>query len=110
MKETQQHNSDVIQIVNQVQQKIKKLLLGSIIPHKGHILYEFDKSTYKLVKAKYNQTNANFCDILKSNKPIKKEVIIKENCFYISSLNVKNASKKIHKQLGVAYVIDATNE
>ena len=39
-----------------------------------------------------------------------KTVIVKENCFYISSLNVKNAIHKIHKQLGVAYVIDATND
>lgn len=110
MKETQKHNSDTIEIVNQVQAKKIKSLLGSIIPHEGHTLYEFDKTNFKLRKATFERKN----HVLRFNQDagpdLKKEVIIKENCFYISSLNVKNAVHKIHKQLGVAYVVDATNE
>lgn len=109
MKEVITHVKDKIEIVNQVQQK-KLLLVGSINPHSGHILYEFNRLTNELFKARHKQLDAKFYDVFKTNKAIKREVEIKENHFYVTALNPKNAIKKICKELNVRYVIDATNE
>lgn len=108
MKETQPHKNDEIQNVRQVQVK-KNNFLGTLIPENGHTLYEFDKTNFELRKATFKQKNAVFKFIQDAGPDLRKEVVIKENCFYVSSLNVKNAVKKIHKQLRVAYVI-AINE
>mgnify|MGYP000976006671 FL=1 len=108
MKETQPHKADEIAIVKQVQVKHNKFL-GTLIPENGHTLFEFDKTNFKLRKATFKQKNAVFKFVQDAGPDLRKEVIVKENCFYVSSLNIKNAVKKIHKRFNGAYVI-AINE
>ena len=108
MKETQPHKADKIAIVKQVQVKHNKFL-GTLIPENGHTLFEFDKTNFKLRKATFKQKNAVFKFVQDAGPDLRKEVIVKENCFYVSSLNIKNAVKKIHKRFNGAYVI-AINE
>ena len=108
MKETQPHKADEIAIVKQVQVKHNKFL-GTLVPETGHTLYEFDKTNFELRKATFKQKNAVFKFVQDAGPDLRKEVIVKENCFYVSSLNLKNAAKKIHKRFNVAYVI-AINE
>jgi hypothetical protein len=67
----------------------------------GHVIYEFDRLTNQLFKA----------EVITLNHSTNKATInMKENHFYFTALNVKNAIKKIHNKLNVRYVIDATNE
>ena len=94
MKETQPHKADEIAIVKQVQVKHNKFL-GTLIPENGHTLFEFDKTNVKLRKATFKQKNAVFKFVQDAGPDLRKEVIVKENCFYVSSLNLKNAAKKI---------------
>jgi hypothetical protein len=108
MKETQPHKADEIAIVKQVQVKHNKFL-GTLIPENGHTLFEFDKTNFELRKATFKQKNAVFKFVQDAGPDLRKEVIVKENCFYVSSLNIKNAVKKIHKRFNGAYVI-AINE
>ncbi len=111
MKETQIHIQDQVQIFAQVQAKKKRELIGTLIPENGHTLFEFNRESKVLTKAEFEECNVYMHGVSKSGAVVNynvgttKKVIVKENCFYVSSLNAKNAAKKIHKQLGVAYVI-----
>lgn len=109
MKETQQHTSDEVAIVKQVQQKKQMAHHGTIVPHEGHTLFEYNTVTKELRKATFDNVAVDFKDASKGLNSIKKKVNVKENCFYLSSLNEKNAVKKIHKRFRGAYVI-AINE
>lgn len=104
MKETQPHKADEIAIVKQVQQKKQRAHVGTIFPHEGHSIYEYNHNTKELQKATFEINTAYTVD--GSNN---KTINVKENCFYLSSLNLKNAAKKIHKRFNGAYVI-AINE
>jgi hypothetical protein len=113
MKESLQHNQDEVAIVKQVQQKKKREHVGQIIPHEGHSIFEFNKVTYELRKAKFEYGSIMMTGNSKGVTTTRtggKTVIVKENCYYLSSLNVKNAVKKIHRLLIAPCVIDMVNE
>ena len=109
MKETQPHKADEIAIVKQVEQKKQRAHIGTIYPHEGHSIFEYNHATKELKKATFK--DAAICFTQNKNQPrIERKVIdVKENCYYLSSLNIKNAVKKIHKRFNGAYVI-AINE
>lgn len=109
MKETQQHKADEIAIVKQVEQKKQRAHVGTIFPHEGHSIYEYNHNTKELKKATFKDAAISFTQNKNQPKIERKVIEVKENCFYLSSLNLKNAVKKIHRQLRVAYVI-AINE
>lgn len=104
MKETQSINKDQVNIVKQVQLK-KETHIGTICPQPGHTIFEFNKVTKEIRKAKFENAAYQFL----KNSVHNKRVNVKENCYYLSSLNEKNAVKKIHKLFNVPYVI-AINE
>ena len=81
-------NPDKLQVVQQVPIKTETLM-DSIRPFKGHTLFEIDCSTGNIVAAEYEQIDGLF-----SGGGVRKKVIIKENCLYISCLNKKSALKK----------------
>lgn len=109
MRETELIKKDEVLIVDQSQVK-KQTYLGSTTIHTGHTLFEFDKITYELRKAKFEYGALTITRNSKGISHGKKSVKIKENCFYISSLNAKNAIRKIHRLFtNVPYVI-AINE
>lgn len=107
MKETQPMQKDNIAVVKQVQQK-KNNFLGSTTLHDGHSIWEFNKLNFELRKAEYEHGSVFITgskSIISSTKQ-NKRVRVKENCFYISSLNEKNAVKKIKKLFKhIPYVI-----
>lgn len=89
--------SEPIENVAQQQVKKKERLIQRLFPHRGHTLFEFDRSTGKMEPAEYAEQDivVNWKD--KTNpKPIKK-VVIKEGFLYISALNKKNAYKQLAK-------------
>lgn len=109
MKETQPHKADEIAIVKQVEQKKQRAHVGTLKPHSGHTLFEYNKVTKELRKATFDTTAVDFKDASNGLHSAKSKVNVKENCFYLSSLNEKNAVKKIHRLFRGAYVI-AINE
>jgi hypothetical protein len=62
-------------------------------PYKGHTLFELNCDTNEIVKAKFEEVNANI------KGAVRKKVIIKPNCLYISCLNEKSARKKFAKYM-----------
>lgn len=69
----------------------EKKFIGSIKPHKGHKLYEINVTNQEIKEIKTTKTY----DVSKGYSSSK--VDIKENCYYVSALNLKNAIKKFKK-------------
>lgn len=86
MKELQE-NIKIEQSIKQ-QKQIEYELIGKIIPHEGHIVWEINKETLKIERAKFS--NATY--VLGAEN--KKEIIIKEGFAYVSAFNKKNALRK----------------
>jgi isopentenyl diphosphate isomerase/L-lactate dehydrogenase-like FMN-dependent dehydrogenase len=83
-----------VEASKQQQKETQKKLLATIRPHKGHTLYEINVLTGDTVEAEFEQVNAHFGEV---GTKVRKQVITKENCFYISALNKKNAILKFHR-------------
>lgn len=65
----------------------------------GHRVFEYNYETNILREAEYKKNDTiHFNDVL-SGKVVKRDMIQKNNCIYIQSLNSRNAIKKI-AQLG----------
>jgi len=71
-----------------------------IKPHKGHTLWEIDLGTGDTRPAEYEQIDMELARLgtAANYKTIRKKVITKPNCIYISALNIDNAAKKFAKQ------------
>ncbi len=89
MKELEQETK-IEQSINQ-KKKIEHEFIGKIIPHDGHVVWQINKETLEIEKAKF--TNTTF-QLFGENK---KEIIIKDGFSYISALNKKNALRKYKK-------------
>jgi len=99
MKETESIAKDKIENVRQVEQKKGLKLIKKFKPQKGHTLFEVNKVTGQVVKADFEIDNTLSFEKakgagLKDVVPPKK-VIMRENCIYISALNIKNCFKKL---------------
>jgi len=70
--------------------EIQKRLIGRIEPHANHKLFEVDLITGKIVLAEFERT-------MSWKQNAKKTVLIKKDCVYISSMNIKNAIKHLNK-------------
>ena len=101
MKETQLIAQDKVEIVKQVQAKKQVKLQRRIVPGDGHICFEFNIHTNELRKAEY-VTEANV-DLNKRGH-ISKKIQMKDGCIYVTTLNAKNAVKKLMKQLNIQFV------
>lgn len=71
---------------------IKEELFTSVNPYKGHIMFEINCTTGTIEPATYQDISTNI-----SNKEVRKKIITKPNCLYISCLNKKMAAKKYLK-------------
>lgn len=101
MKETQPIVQDKVEIVKQVQAKKQTKLHRRIVPGDGHVCFEFDINTNELRKAEYI-TEANI-DLNKRGH-ISRKINMKDGCIYVTSLNAKNAVKKLMKSLNIPFV------
>lgn len=96
MKETYIIPKDEIQNVRQIEVPKQLQLHNRCIPEKGHTLFEFNVVTRKVVKAEFEEVKDVPFEKKKRFKPITaKKVIMRENCIYISALNIKNCFKKL---------------
>jgi hypothetical protein len=76
----------------EVKQENKPKLVGRLRPQKGHIVYEYNTETGKLVPATYDKQE-------KGQK--NKKITITKGCIYVSALNIKNAVRRLGKYHGV---------
>ena len=96
MKEIKQEEQDKVKDVRQkeeVEQKEKHL--GYLKPQRGHTVFEYNKSTGRLIKATFDEVEF---DITKEKQ--QKRITVKEDCVYVSALNIKNAVRKLAKHYG----------
>ena len=88
MKEFVQKTKDKTEVSVKQKKQVEHTLIGEIIPHDGHCIWQINKETLEIEKAKFS--NATY--VLGGEN--KKEIITKEGFAYVSVLNKKNALKK----------------
>ena len=64
-------------------------LIGQIVPHNNHKIWEVDDTTLEVREAIFTTATA-----VTFGAKVKKEIIVKNNCSYVSALNKANALKK----------------
>jgi hypothetical protein len=96
MKELETHfklnNQERVELNVKKQQKIEKVLQGTIMPQNGHFIWEINKETGEIKKAEFKKVTAVFGAEIPPE-----ELVIKPECVYIPALNAKNAEKKYKK-------------
>ncbi len=84
------------EVVAQVPVKSENLL-ASLKQHKGHTLFEFNTITGEITEAVFESVDASFPLSDKTGTAVRKKVLKKTGCVYISALNRKNAKWKFYK-------------
>lgn len=85
---------DKIEIVKQQQAEIQKVFDSRIVPHENHTLFEVNTKDKTIVKAVFDeQPTLKWEDAVKGLISAEKKLTKKENCIYISCLNIKNCKK-----------------
>lgn len=122
MKGINSQTPDKDQVVNvrQKQQESRKEKVGSLVPKRGHTLFEVNLKKKTIKPAEFDEQMASFSKestesksngfgVLQRNNGtkkivldglpvVKKTLIRKEDCIYISALNIKNCLKKLEKR------------
>ena len=89
-------HKDKLSVVVKKQQEAQLKFIERIKPHRGHTLFELNKSTKEIKKAKFEQQDIHFnADVKRAKK--RRVLIANDDCFYVSALNLKNAQKKLIK-------------
>lgn len=97
MQELELLNADKLHISAEKPVKTQVKYLGSIIPKKGHTCFEINMKTKEIAVAQFDDSISSYSKAVKGDYSIKKKIIIKENCIYISALNKMNAIKHLNK-------------
>lgn len=89
-------NKTEISIQKKIQ--IEKELIGKIIPHGGHRIYEINKKTLEVKVAEYiRHTSFTFNNFSKEQVDNNPEILCHSDYAYVSALNGKNALKQYRK-------------
>lgn len=99
MKELEAIHQDKVKPAAQRQVE-KKVFIGSIKPSPGHTCYEMNLVTGKLQPAEYQTTDIDFEAAVNNDFSVRKKILCKPDCVYVSALNEFNAQKKIFKMIG----------
>ena len=83
--------SDKLEISIKKKKQIERELVNTIVPFEGHFLWEINKDTLEINKAKFSNTNYQF------GGENKKEIQIKDGFAYVSALNKKSALRNFKK-------------
>ena len=91
MKELELKDKEKLEVVDNQKKQIEHELVGYLMPYNGHKVWEINIETGEIAEAKYSSNS------YKAFGENKKEIIIKDNFYYVSALNKKNAFKKAIK-------------
>lgn len=90
-------NKDRVADERQQQVKFQKKLIGQLKPHPGHKAFEYNLETNCLTVADTKVSHLFGAWINPKVPGKKQEIQVKENCVYLTALNLKNAKKKLVK-------------
>ena len=98
--------TDKVVIVGQNEQAFQEVK-WRIVPKKGHTLFQINLETGDVTKAEFTSVDMELSKLSENvtSQEVKKKVITKPNCIYISALNIQNAAKKFAKQAKAAGLI-----
>lgn len=85
--------ADKMEVVQQIPDESKKFV-GSIVPYKGHTLFEINCTNGNIVSAKYEDVTVGY-----EGGKVTRKVLVNPNCLYISCLNKKAAQRKFGQWL-----------
>ncbi len=88
MRDSEFNPKSRIEVSVKQKKQVEHELIGNIILHEGHTLWQINKETLEIEKAKFSIATY----VLGGEN--KKEIIVKDGFFYVSALNKKNALKK----------------
>ena len=104
MRELSAQDKDKMEISVQKKQQKEKELVGKIIPHPGHTVWEINNETLEIQEAKFEHKDFKFgFKVDQQNQ----EIIIRSGFSYISALNKKSALKKYAKGENGSKVLEA---
>ena len=102
MKELEQKQKQPMQVVAEQDQR-KQNFVGSYIKRPGHKVFEFNVETGAIQLAELVPVKRiDYVEVSKNHKvPQNKrlKLVMKENCHYITALNLINAKKKFGKMV-----------
>tara|TARA_R100001086_G_scaffold214519_2_gene130580 strand:- start:2376 stop:2741 length:366 start_codon:yes stop_codon:yes gene_type:complete len=101
----QQAKDRAIEVLQKKKQKKEYKLINSLLPRKGHRIWEINEKTLHVEEASYLiHKEVSWWDAIKmiSNPHYKKEIQIKTGHVYISALNAENALDRYRKDKGSA--------
>ena len=90
MKELENNKPDTEISVKQKKQ-VEHELIGSLVPHEGHVIWKINKETLEVEKAKFSIISWSA-----TGEP-KKQLVTQDGYAYVAALNKKNALKKYHQ-------------
>ena len=92
----EQENKDQTEIVGEkeIKEETEKKI-GFLKPHRGHTIFQYNTIDGRLTKAVFDKVN-----YVLGQKKQPKRITVEEGCVYISSLNLKNAIKRLSKHYG----------
>jgi hypothetical protein len=96
--------TDKILDVRQVEVDKKLNFIGTIVPQRGHTLFEVNLKTSKIDLAVFEIIDISFDDASKEKFLKKRKLIQKPDCLYISALNVKNVYKVLLRDYNISRV------
>jgi hypothetical protein len=93
MEEIKQRSKTEQHIKVQKNQALQRELIGQIVPHNGHQIWEINNNTLSIQLATYVPVKT-FVLFSKNPKTHTNEILVKDNCSYVSAMNKKSAMKK----------------
>ena len=97
MKELSSHLKEEIEIHAEKQHEKQKRLINSLKRYPGQFVYQLNLKTQEISLAEFKD---EFVDI---NGKIIKNIDVKENHWYTTAINEKNAFKKFNNMAKLAY-------
>lgn len=91
---TSQEREDATRIEQVAKKQKEYKLIGKQRKVAGHTLFEFNKTTKEIKPADIHRESV----LSVSGKPTyKTRIDVREGCFYLQALNIKNAERKLRK-------------
>lgn len=98
MQELQKISPDKTELhaIKPVKKELKHI--GTLVPQRGHFVWELNLQTKRIQKAEFQKVDAEF-----TSQKVHKSIIVNPDCIYCTALNHKSADRKFFKMLGLKY-------
>lgn len=86
---------EAIEVAVPEEQKTQVKYLGSIIPKRGHRIWEVNTTDNSVLLAEFVTQNVDLGKVMDGSQPrVSKKILVKQDCVYVSALNKQNALKR----------------